>query len=157
MSTGTAAESVWSVRDVSLDGQTNPRLDHVSVDIPAGRVALLGMSGAGKSSLLRILAGFEEPDSGAVIHRASQSPLPVYWAPQDYGLWPHLTVREHLDAVRPSGATVSARDWLERFRLLELSDACPEQLSEGERSRLSVVRALAAEAGYLLVQPCELV
>jgi len=151
MPSETTEESVWSVRDVTLNGRTGPRLEHVSLEIPPERVAVLGVSGAGKSSLLRILAGFETPDSGEVIHRQKDSPLPVYWAPQDYGLWPHLTVQEHLEVVRPSGATLTVSEWLGQFRLQSLSAVRPDELSEGERSRLSVLRALAAEADAVLL------
>ncbi len=146
---------LWTLRDVCSCGQNAPRLDRVSVTIPAGRVALLGVSGAGKSSLLRILAGFETADSGDVTqHELSlPSPLPVFWSPQDYGLWPHLTVQEHLEHVRPAEPRtgILVEQWLQQFRLEALADSQPGTLSEGEQSRLSVVRALASEADVLLL------
>jgi ABC-type multidrug transport system ATPase subunit len=152
---GATAELLWTLRDVSLRGQNAPRLDRVSLTIPAGRVALLGVSGAGKSSLLRILAGFETPDSGTVIRHEGVMPssLPVFWSPQDYGLWPHLTVREHLEHARPADSRTanSVENWLQQFRLETLADSQPGALSEGEQSRLSVVRALASEADVILL------
>lgn len=149
------ASPVWTLRDVTLRGQTAPRLDRVSVVLPAGRVGLLGVSGAGKSSLLRLLAGFETADSGKVTHHSADlaSALPVFWAPQDYGLWPHLTVEEHLEHVRPAEmrSGLSVAEWLKQFRLESLATAHSGELSEGEQSRLSVVRALASEADVLLL------
>jgi iron(III) transport system ATP-binding protein len=146
---------LWTLRELTLRGQTAPRLDRVSLTIPSGRVALLGVSGAGKSSLLRILAGFETAYSGELTQHepASQSLLPVFWSPQDYGLWPHLTVKEHLEYARPaeSRTGVSVPDWLKQFRLEALADSRPAILSEGEQSRLSVARALATEAEILLL------
>ena len=70
---------------MTLGGRTRPRLEDVTLDIPAGRIALLGVSGAGKSSLLGVLAGFEPVDSGNVTCTGNDSPLQVYWAPQYYG------------------------------------------------------------------------
>jgi len=151
----TSSDSLWTLREVSLRGQNVPRLDRVSLTIPAGRVALLGVSGAGKSSLLRILAGFETAYSGEVTHHeaTSASPLPVFWSPQDYGLWPHLSVQEHLEHACPaeSRTGVSVSEWLQKFRLASLADSRPATLSEGEQSRLSVARSLAAEADVLLL------
>lgn len=146
-------EPLWTLRDVSVRGRSTPRLDGVSLTLPAGRVALAGVSGAGKSSLLGLLAGFERSDTGTVTrHEEGDSSLPVFWSPQNYGLWSHLSVREHLEHVCPESSRtgVSVDKWLERFRLTPLADARPAELSEGEQSRLSVARALASEAEVLL-------
>lgn len=149
----TKSEPLWILRDVLLRGRSAPRLDGVSLTLPAGRVALAGVSGAGKSSLLGLLAGFERAAAGLLTrHDADRLSLPVIWSPQDYGLWSHLSAREHLEYVRPESSRtgVSLEEWLERFRLTPLADARPAELSEGEQSRLSVARALASEADVLL-------
>ena len=149
----TKTEPLWTLRHVSLRGRSAPRLDGVSLTLPVGRVALTGVSGAGKSSLLSLLAGFEQPESGTVTRdQTGTSPLPVFWSPQDYGLWSHLSAREHLQHVRPESSRtgMSVDDWLERFRLTPLAGSRPSELSEGEQSRLSVARALASEADVLL-------
>ena len=76
----------------------------------------------------------------------------IAWVPADGGLWPQLTVREHLEGVLPSVATplsgpaTLADDWLARFDLTSVGDQRPDSLSLGERSRLSVARALASGA-----------
>lgn len=147
-------EPLWTLHDVSLRGRSTPRLDRVSLTLPAGRVALAGVSGAGKSSLLSLLSGLEGPDAGTLTrHETGSTSLPVFWSPQDYGLWSHLSAREHLEHVQsePSRSGVSVEEWLKRFRLTALAESCPGELSEGEQSRLSVARALASEADVLLL------
>jgi iron(III) transport system ATP-binding protein len=146
---------VWSLKEVTLAGRVRPRLVDVSLEIPAGVSAVMGSSGAGKSSLLGLLADFEKPDDGTVTFHnpGSQSSLPLFWSPQDDGLWPHLSVQQHIDYVRPSKPCIdrSALQWLELFRLGSLKDSLPELLSQGERSRLAVARTLASEASVIVM------
>lgn len=146
-------QTVWTLNEISL-GRTGSRLRDVSLEIGTGRTALLGCSGAGKSSLLGLLAGFEQPASGAIAfdpHPAADQ-IPIFWSPQDLGLWPHLTATEHITHVRPESPIVDRSDseWLELAGLAELAAARPDRMSQGERSRLSVVRTLASEAWALL-------
>ena len=79
--------------------------------------------------------------------------LPLFWSPQDHGLWPHLTVEQHVDYVLPErpASGRSATQWLELFGLDQLRTSLPDSLSQGERSRLAVVRALASEASVLVL------
>ena len=151
---------LWSVKDVSMGGRRIARLDHLSVDIPAGITAVLGQSGAGKSTLLNLLVGFERPASGR-IDGPFLPPIPlrpdavesrrlrVYWSPPTHGLWPHLTVREHLSTVADGGLDVDAL--LDSFDLTSMADVRPGTLSLGERSRLSVVRSLASNARAIVL------
>ena len=153
---------LWKLENVTLAGRWRPRLDAVSLEIPAGVTAVLGYSGAGKTSLLNLLVGFESPTSGKITqqfeqpgHGSSSSAgkqLPLYWCPPDDGLWPHLTVREHLALVIADSGRMSAQveELLQRFHLETIPEGRPDRLSEGERTRLSVARALAAD-------PCVLV
>lgn len=141
---------LWSICDAGLWGRPRVRLDRVACVIPAGVTAILGESGAGKSSLLNLLAGMERPDQGTV-QRLFDSPpdqLPVYWAPQGGGLWPHLNSRQHLTAVGKDEE--SADKLLARFDLADRRMAFPAELSQGERARLSVARALSVKAHVLL-------
>jgi len=142
---------LWTVQGVRLDGEVGPRLEVDHLDITTGRTAVLGASGAGKTSLLNLLVGFESPQHGRIDDHlpAETGRLPLFWIPPDGGLWPQGTVDEHLRAVMPHGPQ-SARDTLARFGLDQLRNACPGQLSAGERSRLAVARGLAAEAGVLV-------
>lgn len=112
------------------------RLRDVSFTIRRGITAVLGPSGAGKTSLLNVLAGFEKPASGKLTGDTR-----VAWAPQDDALWPGCTAREHLTEC---GAAVAAADsLLASFDLANRADAKPRTLSRGERNRLALARALA--------------
>jgi iron(III) transport system ATP-binding protein len=102
-----------------------------------GVTAIVGYSGAGKTSLLNLLAGFEKPDGGLI----SGAPA-VAWAPQNGGLWPHLNVCEHLQTVCPATRKEEWMALLADFDLTGKLDSRPDELSEGEQSRLSVARAL---------------
>ena len=88
-----------------LAGARGDRLTDVSVTVHAGTTAVIGRSGAGKSSLLHVLAGFETPTHGSVQANLGTGTerLPLFWSPQDGGLWPHLSVLAHLEAVAPLG------------------------------------------------------
>src|SRR5437879_3216613 len=83
---------LWTLGHVNLG---RARLRDVSLTIPHGVTAVLGCSGAGKTSLLNVLVGYEKAQRG-IIH----GPRSYYWSPQNHGLWPHCTAREHLKIVR---------------------------------------------------------
>ncbi|MEP6667656.1 MAG: ATP-binding cassette domain-containing protein [Chthoniobacter sp.] len=136
-----AADPLWQLDAVSLDPA---RLREVSVAIPAGVTAVIGWSGAGKTSLLNLFAGFERPDRGA-IHGAPR----VAWVPQNGGLWPHCTGLEHLEIA--CGSRDGIETLLAAFDLAEKQAARPPQLSQGEQSRLAVARALATKADVLVM------
>lgn len=142
---------LWQWRDVTLRGVNAPRLECASLTVRDGITAVLGSSGAGKSTLLNILVGFEKPDRGQVGASIVDdgNGLPLFWVPQEEGLWPHMTVREHLRAVVPPATDVGPL--LAMFDLAALDDRFPCQLSVGERSRLSVARALATNAAVLVM------
>lgn len=149
------SQALWTLRNVTLKGKLRPRLKNVSVEIPPGVTAVVGLSGAGKSSLLSLLVGFERPSSGEIIchYTPAAGQLPVYWLPPGDGLWGHLSVRQHLLNVQPAGAkhTSATDDLLTQFDLQPLSNAVPDDLSQGERSRLALARALASQAAVLVI------
>ncbi len=122
-------------------------------------IALVGPSGAGKTSLLRTVAGLERPAAGRIalgseiwfsaaerVHVRAQHRR-VGYLPQDYGLFPHLTVAAN---VRFAGRR-DRPDLLERFRVAHLAGARPGELSGGERQRVALARALAREPRVLLL------
>ncbi len=126
-------------------------------------MALLGSSGAGKSTILRCIAGHLEPDAGEVWiggDRMDQAPPEkrnVGMVFQSYALFPHLNVRRNV-AFGPerrgasrSDATVLADEMLDRVGLLELGDRYPRQISGGEQQRVAVARALAIRPEVLLL------
>ncbi|HEV8004340.1 MAG TPA: ATP-binding cassette domain-containing protein, partial [Planctomycetaceae bacterium] len=146
------SDRLWHLEDVRVEGWTRPRLDVPALDIRRGVTAVLGISGAGKTTLLNLLCGFARPDGGRVDTFISQNNgrLPLFWVPQNDGLWPHRTARAHLEQVQ-NGAAGSAPDWLADFNLGDHAQKTPEQLSHGERNRLAIARALASGAGVLVL------
>ena len=131
---------MWTLENVSLA----KRLRVAALEIGAGTTAVIGWSGAGKTSLLNLLAGYEKPTSGKVT-----LPPRIAWAPQSHGLWPQSTVREHLSLV---GATAQRADeLLAAFDLSSIAQQRIGRLSEGEAARLSIARAIAADAPALVL------
>jgi len=154
---GTAMrDTLWQLESVGL-GQ---RLLNITLRIEPGVTAVLGHSGAGKTSLLNLLVGFEKPNAGkltAEFNRGTHR-IALFWVPADGGLWPHLTMLEHITAVTEdiSNQKTEANRWLEQFDLTHRRDRRPDTLSAGEQSRLSVARALAASAAVLVMdEPLE--
>jgi ABC-type sulfate/molybdate transport systems ATPase subunit len=125
----------------------------------ADTLALVGPSGAGKTSLLRTVAGLERPHAGRITLgkepwfdaqrgiNLSAERRRVGYLPQDYGLFPHLTVAAN---VRFAGKR-DRPDLLERLGIGHLARARPRQLSGGERQRVALARALAREPRVLLL------
>ena len=132
---------LWTLDHVCLGAE---RLRDISLAIPPGVSAVLGWSGAGKTSLLNVLVGFEKPARGIF-----DGPRSYYWSPQNHGLWPHCTAREHLTLVHATEARCG--ELLGAFDLTDRALARPHELSEGERARLSVARALATQAKVLVL------
>jgi len=135
------------------------------VDFPH-TLALIGPSGGGKSTLLRILAGLEYPDAGRIEINGrpllfEEKPLAEYRKRigvvfQSYNLFPHLTARENillpLEKVhRFPDAEARADRVLERFRLAAHAGKKPAELSGGQRQRVAIARALAIEPEFLLM------
>ena len=121
--------------------------------------ALVGPSGAGKTTVLRAIAGLERPEHGRVVldgevlfDATAGVALPpeerrVGFVFQDYALFPHMTVAQNV----AYGSRNGAGDLLERFRIAHLADAKPGELSGGERQRVGLARALARAPGVLLL------
>ena len=146
---------------IDIPRSPGARLDSITLEIPFGATAVVGLSGAGKSSLLNVLAGFETEYSGELkshVPRQQASRLPLFWVPQSGGLWPHLSAEQHLDVVasqrsgHKSGRFSKRTDeLLSLFDLQQRRQAFPAELSQGERSRLALARALASLANVLLL------
>jgi iron(III) transport system ATP-binding protein len=142
-------QPLWTFKAAEVRGSTRPRLTCPSLQIKPGVTAILGESGAGKSTLLNLLVGFQKPDAGQVAPmQATASPgsLPLFWIPQDEGLWPHLNVHQQLAAVTTTARADSIDTILDTFDLAELATRRIDQLSVGERARLAAARAMAAQA-----------
>lgn len=156
VSAPTSEVLLWRLTEVSLSWAEGVRLAGVDLEIPAGCTAIMGYSGAGKTSLLNLLVGYERPDQGDMnrnIGLSETAKLDLFWVPHTMGLWPQYTAREHLSLVCPQNdsSQETIEELLTAFRLTEASQKYPGQLSQGEASRLAVARALASQAQVLVM------
>ncbi len=139
-------------------------LDDVSVSVPTGRLtALLGPSGGGKSTLLRVVAGLEVPDSGEIeIEGRDATNLParrrnVGFVFQHYAAFKHLSVARNvafgLEIRRTPKAEIAERvdELLRLVHLESFAHRLPSQLSGGQRQRMALARALAIRPSVLLL------
>jgi sulfate/thiosulfate transport system ATP-binding protein len=139
-------------------------LEDVSVSIPTGQLtALLGPSGGGKSTLLRIIAGLDKADEGTVsIEGINATRMPpqkrnVGFVFQHYAVFKHMTVAKNvafgLEIRKKSKAEVAERvdELLKLVHLSQFAHRLPSQLSGGQRQRMALARALAVEPKVLLL------
>jgi sulfate transport system ATP-binding protein len=152
------------VRNVSKSFNGFHALQDVSLSVPDGSLtALLGPSGGGKSTLLRVIAGLEAPDSGEILFsgesvtRVPAQERGVGFVFQHYAAFKHMTVRENIAfglriRKRPK-AEVRARvdELLALVHLGGWADRYPAQLSGGQRQRMALARALAVQPRVLLL------
>ena len=137
----------------------------MSLEVPDGSLtALLGPSGGGKSTLLRVVAGLEVPDSGTVEFDGEDvTGIPVRdrgigFCFQHYAPFRHLTVRRNVSfglevRKRPEGRDPGRKvdELLDLVKIDHLADRYPSQLSGGQRQRMALARALAIEPRLLLL------
>lgn len=157
-----------AIRNVSKNFGAFSALNNISLDVPPGElVALLGPSGCGKTTLLRIIAGLEQPDAGNVLFNGEDATQRhvrerrVGFVFQHYALFRHMTVFENVafglrvrpKETRPNEAEIKRRvhELLELVQLDWLADRYPPQLSGGQRQRIALARALAVEPKVLLL------
>lgn len=152
------------LRGVSKRFGTFTAVDNVDLDIEKGELfSILGGSGCGKTTLLRMMAGFEVPNAGSIfIDGVDVTHMPPYERPvnmmfQSYALFPHMSVekniayglkKENLDAP-----TIAKRvdKMLALLQLSELKTRKPGQLSGGQRQRVALARALVKRPKVLLL------
>jgi molybdenum ABC transporter ATP-binding protein len=147
---------------LELDLTHSLRTFRLAVDLAVGAetVALVGPSGAGKTSVLRMIAGLLRPERGRVVlddevwlDTSTATDLPperrrVGLVFQEYALFPHLSVRANVAFGR--GAR-RVDELLDRLRIGHLADQRPHLLSGGERQRVALARALARDPAVLLL------
>ncbi|KAM3089809.1 ABC transporter ATP-binding protein [Phormidesmis sp. 146-35] len=147
----TAKGEVYAVQDVTID-------------VRAGEFfSLLGSSGSGKTTTLRLIGGFDIPEYGRVFvggeEVTTRPPYrrDVHTVFQSYALFPHLTVAENiaypLTIANVSKSDIAPRiqESLKRFRIDELGDRRPAQLSGGQQQRVALARALISQPKVLLL------
>ena len=159
-----AAEAFLQIRNVVKDFSGYKAVNNVSIDIAKGEIfALLGSSGCGKTTLLRMLAGFETPTSGNIVLNGQDlAGMPPYESPmnmmfQSYALFPHMTVWDNVAfGPRRSGMSkdeVAARveEMLKLVQLGKFAKRKPHQLSGGQQQRVALARSLAKKPQLLLL------
>ena len=162
--TVTEGNAGLQIRNLRKSYKKRPVIRDVSMDLRRGEVvALLGPNGSGKTTCLRLIAGFEQPTAGAIrVFGESMVGVPPWRRPvntvfQDYALFPHLNV---LDNVA-YGLMVAGRGRAERARAAEAALGLvklsgygarrPGQLSGGQRQRVALARALVMQPRVLLL------
>lgn len=141
-------------------------LSDVTLDVAKGEIiCLVGQSGCGKSSLLRIIAGIDVPDRGRILLNGQPASGPdafiepenrnIGFVFQDYALFPHLTVEQNvmfgLKGIPKAEARKRAADVIAQVGISHLSGRHPHMLSGGEQQRVALARALAPKPDILLM------
>src|SRR3982074_2884998 len=139
-------------------------VEGLTLEVVAGEFfTLLGPSGSGKTTTLRVIAGFELPDSGTVelhgldVTRSAPYERPVNTVFQDYALFPHMSVIDNVAyGLRVRGVPKRERqerasEALEMVRLPNVESRRPIQLSGGQRQRVALARALVNRPRVLLL------
>lgn len=148
----------------SPEGSTIHAVSDLSLAIPAGQfTTLLGPSGCGKTTLLRMIGGFEEPNSGSVLIdgiKMTQKPpyeRPVNTVFQQYALFPHMTAAENigygLSVAGVSGSELKRRvsEALDLVRLADFGGRSVRKMSGGQQQRVALARALILRPKILLL------
>ncbi|HSW33648.1 MAG TPA: ABC transporter ATP-binding protein, partial [Steroidobacteraceae bacterium] len=139
-------------------------VDDVSLGIYKKEIfCLLGASGCGKTTLLRMLAGFERPTAGRIyIDGVDMTEIPPYERPvnmmfQSYALFPHMTVEQNVafglkqDKLAKAEIAKRVAEMLELVKLGQFGKRKPHQLSGGQRQRVALARALVKKPKLLLL------
>jgi len=152
------------VQNIYKEYENKPLLNGISFQVQQGElVCLLGSSGSGKSTMLRIIAGLEEPEAGKVFwNEEDLSEVPTHKRGfglmfQDYALFPHRSVSENIAfglrmADVPQGKIKTlVHAALEDIRMTDFADRAVTDLSGGEQQRVALARALAPNPRLLML------
>ena len=158
------AEPFIKLRSVSKKFGEFTAVDNIDLDIYKGELfSLLGGSGCGKTTLLRMLAGFETPSSGTIyIDGVDMTEVPPYDRPinmmfQSYALFPHMTVEQNVayglkrDKIPKNEIKRRVEEILSMVELSDFVKRKPHQLSGGQRQRVALARALVKRPKVLLL------
>ena len=161
---GVSKSVIVSIKGLSRSFGDVRAVAGVDLDIYEGEfITLLGPSGSGKTTVLRMIAGFEKPDSGTIdLAGKDVSQLPPYERDvntvfQDYALFPHMNVISNIEyglkvkGVAKEECSARALEALKQVRLEGYGERKPSQLSGGQRQRVALARALVQEPDILLL------
>jgi putrescine transport system ATP-binding protein len=161
---GSADSAFLQIQDVVKDFGGYKAVNHVSLDIARGEIfALLGSSGCGKTTLLRMLAGFETPTAGRIVLQGQDlagllpCERPINMMFQSYALFPHLTVWDNVafglkrDGLPKAEIAERVEAMLKLVQLTKFAKRKPHQLSGGQQQRVALVRSLAKRPKLLLL------
>jgi spermidine/putrescine transport system ATP-binding protein len=153
-----------SIRGISKRYGNFVALDTIDLDIAQGEfVSLLGPSGAGKTTILRMIGGFDYPDTGEIkILDRNVVDLPSHKRPvntvfQDYALFPHMTVADNIayglrqERVTAPERKTRVREALEMVEMIAMAHRKPDALSGGQQQRVALARALVKRPSILLL------
>lgn len=140
-----------SVNDVSFSYGTQSVLSHVNLTLTSERpVVLMGSSGRGKTTLLRLLAGLEKPQDGHIDGVTPKTRISVLF--QEDRLFPQLSIYKNLELVCPGLSTETASQILSQLNLdVKVLQQLPRELSGGMRRRAALARALLFDSEVLLL------
>lgn len=157
-------EKGLAIENISKKYGSSKALSDVSFTIKSGEFfSILGPSGCGKTTLLRILAGFEHPDTGSIyldgkdITTLPPNKRPVNTVFQNYSLFPHLTIWENIAfglrvAKKPEKIIIDeVSRMLHLIQMKEHSHKKPDQISGGQKQRVAIARALVNRPQVLLL------
>lgn len=155
-----------TLRSVSKSFEGHVALRDIDLDIPAGsRTVVVGPSASGKTTLLRLIAGFEVPDDGVVtlegrVLAGDLQLVPAHrrgigYVAQDGGLFPHLNVEQNIGFGLKLTGAARRDEILELLDMVELQPSLlqrrPDQLSGGQQQRVALARALAQQPRLILL------
>src|SRR5690348_6443343 len=156
--------ALLEIRNVTRRFGSYTAVDNVSIDVEAGEFfTLLGPSGCGKTTLLRMIAGFDLPDSGQILLDGKDmvgippEKRPVHTVFQTYALFPHMTVADNIAfplkmaGKAPQEIKKRVNELLERVHLPNFGNRFPHELSGGQKQRVAFARGLVNRPRLLLL------
>lgn len=157
-------KNVVELKDIHKSIHDHKILHGIHLEVHEGEfLTLLGPSGCGKTTLLRLISGFEEPDSGQIfidgkdVSGLAPHKRHVHTVFQSYALFPHMTVFENIafglrcHNVPPAEIKTRVADVLKMVKLEKYADRKPSQLSGGQQQRVAIARAAVNRPRVLLL------